>query len=227
MQSEGGRIELFLLATYADGVAAPAVPPQLLAARVLGKGVDCQRNATDARSVLGGAAPTGTALAAAPLPAAVQCGSSQQPLQGGLYTLQASRVEGANWATWQCFAQPLPLAGSVATASAAGSNSSQAVTMFSQAAQLRGGNRFTCVATYTKESDAQAAATAAISWPKMVDAAAQTVSISATCRQLQYKQPPRGRPAAPLRVQGRSLITVNAATKKSTPMRIRGLNWFG
>lgn len=151
-----GEIDLYLYAEYATGLTAPQRPPQLTAKAINSKRISCQQRraatitgVTDASTLLDTAASNPTA----------KC-TSIYPLQGGLYTLQASYIRGANWASWTCYQNPAPGAAAAAVAAAP-----VALPLFSsQAVVLNGGSSYTCVATYTALTPAEAAAIESINW---------------------------------------------------------------
>lgn len=228
--TQDGNIQLSLLAAFGRGLNRAAAP-ELMATLVTSKAPDCTKSSATTLSLAEAAE-----VAAAAAPAASLCTGRGGPLKAGLYSLLASRVDGANWATWKCYASPLPGTPAAAAAGPA------AAPMYSvQAVELKAGFAYTCVATYIKESAAQAAATAAISWPEAVAAASamsledaavtaagavtkgDTEPVQASCVAPAYTQPPAGKPAAPLRVRGKDVL--DASTNK--PISIRGLNWFG
>lgn len=153
---DSGDIDLYLVAEYGHGLTTPRRPPQLTAQAINSKGISCRhRRAATVSSIAIQAANT---LESALQAAAAKCVTAH-PLQGGLYTLQASYIKGANWATWSCYKRP-----SLGAASPA-SSADSAVTMFSsQAVTLEGGFSYTCVATYTARSAAEVAAVEAINW---------------------------------------------------------------
>jgi Cellulase (glycosyl hydrolase family 5) len=214
MPGTGGTIELYLTAEYAAGLSPPAQPPTISASAVAGKRIDCiERPAA--------MLPAGTAATlAASTARSGRCSTSAAPLRGGLYSLQASYLQGAAWPTWACY----NVAEGGATANAAAM-----VPMYSDAAvNLQAGQAYACVATYNPLTQAQQAAVEAISWPAAVSAAADAASSIATasagaCAAPAYRQPPRGRPPMPLDVQGSRIV--NAATRE--PVRLHGINWFG
>uniref|UniRef100_A0A383VFK3 Glycoside hydrolase family 5 domain-containing protein n=1 Tax=Tetradesmus obliquus TaxID=3088 RepID=A0A383VFK3_TETOB len=233
--SSEGPIDLYLYAEYAPGLSVPARPPQLTAKAITSKRISCShRRATTISSA------SATVLEASARKA--KCVSAY-PLNGGMYNLLASYIEGANWATWKCYKNaPAASGGAVVTAAAPAE-----VPLFSsQAVNLAGGNSYTCTATYTPLTAAQKAEIAAMDWNSQVTqvaaAAVATVApmdaadssdpsgdagitpaVGASCPTPAYTQPPRGKPAAILDTQGAKLINQN--TKEA--IQIRGLNWFG
>lgn len=211
------QVQLSLLAAFGPGrpIAADQAP-QLMAFLASGKRIDClHRNAAIVMA-------TDSVTAAAAPPPGAACTALLRP---GLYTLQAALVEGSGWPSWQCYRAD---AGAV-----------QDVPLLpgsSQAVELAAGT-YTCVATYTPQSPAQAAAAAAINWdaeaanaavPTAASASAGGVSISAaaaapTCAPPAYTQPPRGKPPRPLRLRNAQVI--DAVTQRD--MQINAINWFG
>jgi hypothetical protein len=152
-----GPIELYLYAEYAPGLSVPARPPQLTAKAITSKRISCShRRATTINT----ASPTVLEASAR----RAKCVSAY-PLNGGLYNLLASYIEGANWATWKCYKNaPAASGGAVVTAAAPAE-----VPLFSsQAINLAGGSSYTCIATYTPLTAAQKAAIAAMDWNSQV-----------------------------------------------------------
>lgn len=242
-----GPIQLYLFAEYTPGLAVPAKPPQLQARAINSKRISCshRRAATISGAANGDAAATVLESAAR----RAKCVSAY-PLNGGLYTLLASYIEGANWATWKCYKNTPAAQDGVGIAAAA----SAEVPLFSaQAVQLDAGSSYSCVATYAPLTAEQKAAIAALDWNQEVVTAASVAdnyadisaataaasaaaaptdttdntsvepAVGASCRQPAYTQPPRGQPAPPLDAQGAKIV--NALTRE--PVAIRGINWFG
>lgn len=148
-----GDIDLYLYAEYAAGLTTPRRPPQLMAQAINSKRISCQHKR--AATISGAINAASILLESATSNPAAKCVSAY-PLQGGLYTLQASYIKGANWATWNCYQNP----GAVTTAAAP-----VAVPLFSsQAVVLQGGSSYTCVATYTALTPDEEAAVESINW---------------------------------------------------------------
>lgn len=164
-----GNIELYLFAEYASGLTTPRRPPQLLAKAVDSKRISCQHKR--AATVSGIANAAATVLESGSLAQRARC-ISAFPLQGGLYTLQASYIPDANWATWNCYKNPSPGANIAETPATVPLFSSQAVT-------LDGGASYTCIATYTAQSPEQIAAVDAINWDAEVARVAGPVASAA------------------------------------------------
>jgi hypothetical protein len=150
-------IELYLYAEYAQGLSVPARPPQLQAKAINSKRISCSHRRAP---TINSANPTVLEASAR----RAKCVSAY-PLNGGLYTLLASYIEGANWATWKCYKNtPASAGGAVVTAAAPAE-----VPLFSsQAITLEGGNSYTCIATYTPLTAAQKEAIAAMDWNSKV-----------------------------------------------------------
>eukprot|EP00882_Tetradesmus_deserticola_P019764 GHRQ01021302.1.p1 GENE.GHRQ01021302.1~~GHRQ01021302.1.p1 ORF type:complete len:501 (+),score=125.39 GHRQ01021302.1:274-1776(+) len=227
-------VELYLYAEYAPGMSVPARPPQLQAKAITSKRISCSHRRA---ATINSANPTVLEASAR----RAKCVSAY-PLNGGLYTLLASYIEGADWAKWKCYRNaPATSGGAVVTTAAP----AEVPLVSSQAIDLAGGSSYTCVATYTPLTDAQKAAIAALDWSSQVTQVATaavpvatpmdadetdpsadatvTPAVGASCPTPAYTQPPRGKPAPALDTLGPQLI--NLATRGK--VQIRGLNWFG
>jgi len=223
-------VRLYLLADNGARMwPPPTIGPDLIAARVLGKGIDCRlQHAVLLDSFLSANISFNTTMhheiPAAQLPPAALCGADTGVLTAGVYTLQASMADGLNGPYWQCFiAHPDEHSASEAVNI---SVKLTGVAMLSpQVVQLEAGNTYVCVATYSQQSKEQQAAIAAISWPKIVATAYSSVSTSAnsstSCAVPAYKQPVRGRPPPPLKTNQWEIVNARTGTR----VIFRGLNW--
>jgi hypothetical protein len=155
--SSEGPVELYLYAEYVPGLSVPARPPQLTAKAINSKRISCSHKRA---TTINTASPTVLETSAR----RAKCVSAY-PLNGGIYNLLASYIDGANWATWKCYKNaPATAGGAVVTAAA----TAEVPLFSSQAVTLVGGNSYTCIATYTPLTAAQKAAIAAMDWNSQV-----------------------------------------------------------